>query len=63
MALKSVLITSERSAKRVEPEFGRCEFTGVQAPGDELVTSEVSGKKYRKDKQERSAFSGKTGYG
>jgi hypothetical protein len=61
--LKSVLKTSELSAKRAEPQFfAKCEFTGVQALEDEPATSQVSGKKYRKDKRQRSIVTGKTGY-
>lgn len=63
MVLKSVIKSSELSARRAEPEFfGKCEFTGVLARQDELATSEVSARKYRKDKQQRSIVSGKTGY-
>jgi hypothetical protein len=39
-----------------------CEFTGIEALEDELATSQVSGRKYRADKQQRSIVSGKTGY-
>jgi superfamily II DNA or RNA helicase len=61
--LKSILKSSELSAKRAEPRFfAKCEFTGAQALEDELATSQVSGKKYRKDKQQRSTVTGKTGY-
>jgi hypothetical protein len=61
--LKSVLKTSELSAKRAEPQFfAKCEFTGAQALEDELATSQVSGKKYRNDRQQRSIVTGRTGY-
>jgi superfamily II DNA or RNA helicase len=61
--LKSILKTSDISGKRAEPQLlGRCEFSGALALIDELDTSTVSGKKYRKDRQQRSIVSGKTGY-
>jgi hypothetical protein len=51
------------SGKRAEPQFfAQCEFTGALALNDELETSQVSGKRYRRDRQQRSIVSGKTGY-
>jgi hypothetical protein len=61
--LKSILKKSELSGRRAEAQFvARCEFTGVLALTDELETSQVSDKRYRRDRQQRSIVSGKTGY-
>ena len=42
--------------------FLRGEFTGVLALTDELEVSQVSGKQYRRDRQERSVVSSQSGY-
>jgi len=62
LLLESILKTSELSGKRAEPQFfAKCEFTGALALTEELETSQVSGKQYRKDRQQRSIVSGKIG--
>lgn len=63
LVASAFLKTSAVSGKRAEPEhFGQCEFTKTEVLDTELVTSEVSGKRYRVDEQLRSAVSGKTGH-
>ena len=63
LIISSALKTSELTGKRAEARFfKKCEFTGAEAIEVELATSQVSGKKFRRDKEGRSAVSGKFGY-
>ena len=63
LVTRALLKRSEVSGKHAEPEyFSHCEFTNTEALESELAVSELSGKRYRPDDQERSALSGKTGH-
>jgi hypothetical protein len=60
---KVFLKTSSISGKRAEPDqFGKCDFTNVEALNSELATSDLSGKTYRADQEMVSAFSSKKGH-
>lgn len=61
--LKSLLKTCGISGRLGEPEFfGRCAFTECDALKEELMTSQVSSRQYRKDQDRASAVSGVRGH-